>query len=125
MKRRQWSWDELREWTIQHEFKDYDEKAVFLNVLWKGEFYDITLIQKKADCTMSEEARPSYAIVFTQNEFICGDHYMRVASHYQATPKVLKVVSKDEGNRIFKSIKATRKTTKNNKVMYRFNGDFT
>jgi len=119
MKRRTWSWGELREWTIKTQFSDYEEKAVFLNVLYKGQFYDLTFIQKKKECTICEELRPSYAIVATQSEFVAGHNYDRTVSHYEAVVKMLKTITKDEGNRLYKKIKATKSTTKNSNVMYR------
>lgn len=123
MRKRDWTWEELRAATIRYDFKDYDEKAVFNSVLWNGEWYDITFIQKKASCTLCEETRPSYAIVLTQCEFIYGEHYCRMASHWQATVRLLKVITKEEGNRLYKAIKATERKTKTNRTMYRMTED--
>lgn len=118
MKKR-YTFEEMRDWTVRTRFEDYDQKAVFHGVLWDGEFFDITFIQKKADCTICEEARPSYAVVATQCVYHMPEHYLRFEGGYGADVKALRVITKEEGNELYTEIKATRQKTKKGNLIYR------
>ena len=114
---RNWSEDDLRQAAISREFSDYDDCGHFPNVLYKGEFYMVTFLRRK-EGVPEIEARPEFAIAGTQREYIAPDHYMRLPGGWRASVRMLTVVEKEQGNALWKALKATQKSSKKSYFYY-------
>ena len=113
--RKPWNNDDLRAWMIQHDFPGYEDCGHFTTVIYNGAFATFTFIKKKEGTPGSEEDRPSYAVVSSIRK-----HFMnRVSGNYFAhEAQMVKTLTKEEGNLLWKAIKSTEWTSKNHTLCY-------
>ncbi len=94
-KHNRWTNRDLISKMIQANYRGYKELDTFLLVLCNGEFYSVSLIQNGE----SQRKCDGYAWYFE-------------------TVRVITFSSKEEGNRFYKSLKATERTSRKNTYYY-------
>lgn len=100
-KHNRWTNRDLISKMIQANYRGYKELDTFLLVLCNGEFYSVSLIQNGEDrkAILSQRKCDGYAWYFE-------------------TVRVITFSSKEEGNRFYKSLKATERTSRKNTYYY-------
>ena len=112
---RHWNNEDLRSWMIEADFPGYEDCGHFTTVLYNGTFTTLTFIKKKDGVSGSEEDRPSYAVVSSIRK-----HFMdRLSGNYFAhEAQMVKSLTKEEGNLLWKALKSTEWTSKNHTFCY-------
>ena len=113
--RKPWNNEDLRKWMISADFPGYEDCDHFTTVIYNGAFTTLTFIKKKEGVSGSEEDRPSYAVVSSIRK-----HFMnRVSGNYFAhEAQMVKTLTKEEGNALWRAIKSTEWTSKNHTFCY-------
>ena len=102
--RKPWNNEDLRAWMIKADFAGYEDCGHFSTVIYNGAFTTLSFIRK----TTAEGAK--YAVVSSVRE--CHGNSF---AHYA---KMVKELSKEEGNILWKAIKSTEWTSKNRTYCY-------
>ena len=100
--RKPWNNETLRAWMIKTNFPEYEDCGHFGTVIYNGVFTTLSFIHKKG----AEE----YAIISSVRE--CHKNCFK---HH---PKMVKSVTKSEGNLLWKAIKSTEWTSRNHIICY-------
>lgn len=98
---KRWTNSDLISKMIKADYIGYKELDTFLSVIYKGEFYSVSLIQNGED----------RKAILSQRK--CDGY-----SWYFETVKTITFSGKEEGNRFYKALKATEKTSKKNTYYY-------
>ena len=99
-----WSNEDLRAWMIQHDFAGYEDCGHFSTVIYNGAFTTLSFIRR-----ITEE-KEEYAVVSSVRE--CHGNAF---AHYA---KMVKQLTKEEGNLLWKAIKSTEWVSKNHTYCY-------
>lgn len=90
---------------LRIKYRGYKELVTWMNVLYKDEFYSVSLVQNGED----------RKAVFSQRK---NDSH----SWWFETVKVITFSSKEEGNRFYKQVEATERISKHNTRYYTIEG---
>lgn len=102
---KRWHNSDLVTKMIKADYEGYEELHTFLTVLCKGDFYSVSLIQngENRKAVVSQRKCDGYC-------------------YFYETVKVITFSSKEEGNKFYKTLKATEKTSKQNRYYYTLKG---
>lgn len=112
-----WNNEDLRRWMVEAKFTDYEDCGHFASVVYNGAWTTFTFLKRKDDAPKAA-ARPEFLVVSSRTEFICGARYSMEPSHYEAVPKMMKPVSKEDGNRLYRAILKTKRTSRRGGIFY-------
>lgn len=104
--RKPWSNEDLRQWMIKADFPGFEDCAHFSTVIYNGTFTTLSFICKPE----TEEDPAIYKMVSSVRE--CHGNAF---AHYA---KLVKELTKDEGNLLWKAIKSTEWTSRNHTFCY-------
>ena len=104
--RKPWTNEDLRAWMIKADFPGYEDCGHFGTVLYNGAFTTLSFIHRPATGDKPE----AYAVVSSVRE--CHGNAF---AHYA---KMVKELTKEEGNQLWLAIKSTQWTSKNHTFCY-------
>ena len=104
--RKPWNNEDLRTWMIQHDFPGFEDCGHFTTVIYNGAFTTLSFIHRPG----AEGKAEKYAVVSSVRE--CHGNAF---AHYA---KMVKELTKEEGNMLWKAIKSTEWTSKNHTFCY-------
>ncbi len=99
MKRATWSWEDVRKDGVRAMFPGYTETAHMSGVLYNGTFSSLTFLKKNDDS--------EYRVVVSKAE-----HYYKAGNCWIETFYRVWKPTKDQGNNLYLSLKATEKKSK-------------
>ncbi len=103
-----WTNEDLRAWMIANDFYGSEDKAHFGSVIYNGVWCTLSFIQKK----------DKYYVISSVREYVPGFGIFGGGGGYAHKAKLVKEVTKNEGNILYKAVKATKRTSKNNSIYY-------
>ena len=104
--RKPWNNEDLRQWMIKSDFPGFEDRAHFSMVICNGAFTTLSFICRPE----TEDSPANYKVISSVRE--CHGNAF---AHYA---KLVKGLTKDEGNLLWKAIKSTEWTSKNHTFCY-------
>lgn len=101
-----WTNEDLRVWMIQNDFFGSKDCGHFSSVVYNGTFCTFSFIEKAG----------KYYVISSVREFEAATRFC--SAGYVERAKMVKEVTKDEGNLLYRAIKATKKTSKKGYYYY-------
>ncbi len=106
MTRKPWNNEDLRSWMVQHDFPGYEDCGHFTTVLYNGALTTLTFIHRPA----TEDKAETFAVVSSIRE--CH------GNAFAHSAKMVKQLTKEEGNLLWRGIKSTEWTSKSRTKCY-------